>query len=151
MTLYCPVQDDGEDWISSLGRARRRMSNEAGRTASASSIAPARLHDAMRYVVLGSGKRARPLLAFAAGELTGAEPGRVCLAACAVELIHAYSLVHDDLPAMDDDDLRRGKPSCHREYDEATALLVGDALQSLAFEILSRPGLLTDASRQLAI
>jgi farnesyl diphosphate synthase len=117
----------------------------------ASSIAPTRLHEAMRYAVLGSGKRARPLLAFAAGELTGAEAGRVCLAACAIELIHAYSLVHDDLPAMDDDDLRRGKPSCHREYDEATALLVGDALQSLAFDILSRPGLLTDASHQLAM
>jgi farnesyl diphosphate synthase len=115
------------------------------------SVAPQRLHDAMRYTVLGGGKRVRPLLAFAAGEVAGADSQRVCTAACAVELIHAYSLVHDDLPAMDDDDLRRGQPSCHREYDEATALLVGDALQSLAFEILSRPALLADPPRQLAM
>ena len=98
---------------------------------------PARLHGAMRYAVLGGGKRVRPLLAMAAGELAGADEGRVTLAACAVELIHAYSLVHDDLPAMDDDVLRRGKPTCHVEYDEATALLVGDSLQSLAFEVLT--------------
>ncbi|MGE5027159.1 MAG: polyprenyl synthetase family protein [Betaproteobacteria bacterium] len=100
-------------------------------------IAPQRLHQAMRYAVLGGGKRIRPLLAFAAGELTGADPRRVDGAAAAVELIHAYSLVHDDLPCMDDDDLRRGKPTCHIEYDEATALLVGDALQTLAFEVLT--------------
>jgi farnesyl diphosphate synthase len=98
---------------------------------------PPRLHAAMRYAVLGGGKRVRPLLACAAGELGGAPLERTLLAGAAVELIHAYSLVHDDLPCMDDDVLRRGKPTCHVEYDEATALLVGDALQSLAFEVLA--------------
>ena len=106
-----------------------------------SSVLPSRLHDAMRYSVLGGGKRVRPLLALAAGELAGADSDRVMPAACSVELIHAYSLVHDDLPAMDDDVLRRGRPTCHVEYDEATALLVGDSLQSLAFEILASPPL----------
>ena len=100
-------------------------------------IAPQRLHEAMRYAVLDGGKRVRPLLAFAAGELAGAETARVDVAAAAVELIHAYSLVHDDMPCMDDDVLRRGKPTCHKQYDEATALLVGDALQTLAFQLLA--------------
>jgi len=98
---------------------------------------PARLHEAMRYAVLGGGKRIRPLLVYAAGAVVGAPAEALDDAACAVELIHAYSLVHDDLPAMDDDDLRRGRPTCHRAYDEATAILVGDALQTLAFEVLS--------------
>src|SRR5512140_1668725 len=92
-------------------------------------LEPRRLHEAMRYAVLGGGKRVRPLLAYAAGELTGAPAARVERVAVAVELIHAYSLVHDDLPCMDDDVLRRGKPTVHVEFDEATALLVGDALQ----------------------
>src|SRR5450830_1026008 len=100
-------------------------------------LAPQRLHQAMRYVALGGGKRVRPLLAFAAGEVTRADVGRVAIAGTAVELIHAYSLVHDDLPCMDDDVLRRGKPACHVEFDEATALLAGDALQPLAFQILA--------------
>jgi farnesyl diphosphate synthase len=91
---------------------------------------------AMRYAVLGGGKRMRPLLAYAAGEAAGADPDRVDGAAAAVELIHAYSLVHDDLPCMDDDALRRGKPTCHVTFGEATALLAGDALQALAFETL---------------
>ena len=99
---------------------------------------PARLHQAMRYASLNGGKRVRPLLAFAAGELTGGSPEKLEIVSCAVELIHAYSLVHDDLPCMDDDVLRRGRPTCHVEYDEATALLVGDSLQSLAFELLTR-------------
>ena len=99
--------------------------------------APARLHEAMRYSTLGGGKRMRPLLCHAAGEALGADPLHVDAAACAVELIHAYSLVHDDLPCMDDDVLRRGRPTCHVEYDEATALLVGDALQTLAFQMLA--------------
>ena len=114
-----------------------------------SSIAPERLHEAMRYAVLGGGKRVRPLLAFAAGEVTGADPDRVQHAAAAIELIHAYSLVHDDMPAMDDDALRRGKPTVHVEFDEATALLVGDALQSLAFDILASQPLANDAATQL--
>jgi farnesyl diphosphate synthase len=112
-------------------------------------IAPRRLHQAMRYAVLGGGKRVRPLLAFAAGELAEADVERVSIAAAAVELIHAYSLVHDDLPCMDDDVLRRGKPTCHVEYDEATALLVGDALQSLAFQLLAEYPLSGDAKTQL--
>ena len=103
----------------------------------AANVAPERLHEAMRYTVLGGGKRVRPLLAFAAGELSRASEERVTIAAAAVELIHVYSLVHDDLPCMDDDVLRRGKPTCHVEYDEATALLVGDSLQSLAFQLLA--------------
>jgi farnesyl diphosphate synthase len=103
----------------------------------------------MRYAVLGGGKRVRPLLAFAAGELAAADPARVAIAGAAVELIHAYSLVHDDLPCMDDDVLRRGKPTCHVEYDEATALLVGDALQSLAFQALAEYRLADDPAVQL--
>jgi farnesyl diphosphate synthase len=99
------------------------------------------LHEAMRYAVLGGGKRVRPLLAYAAGEFALADTVHVDSAAAAVELIHAYSLVHDDLPCMDDDVLRRGKPTCHVAYGEATALLAGDALQSLAFAVLSRDGL----------
>jgi geranylgeranyl pyrophosphate synthase len=98
---------------------------------------PARLHEAMRYSVLGGGKRIRPALLFAAARAVGLTEDQVEAAACAVELVHVYSLVHDDLPAMDDDDLRRGRPTCHKAFDEATALLVGDALQPLAFELLA--------------
>ncbi|KMY85281.1 Octaprenyl diphosphate synthase / Dimethylallyltransferase / (2E,6E)-farnesyl diphosphate synthase / Geranylgeranyl pyrophosphate synthetase [Candidatus Paraburkholderia calva] len=103
-------------------------------------VAPARLHEAMRYAVLGGGKRVRPLLCHAAGELTGTSTQAVEAASCALEMIHVYSLVHDDMPAMDDDALRRGKPTVHIQYDEATALLVGDALQSQAFIALTAQG-----------
>ena len=99
---------------------------------------PRRLHEAMRYAVLGGGKRVRAVLVLATGEALRADAGRIEPAACAVEFIHAYSLVHDDLPCMDDDDLRRGVPTCHRAFGEATALLAGDALQALAFETLAR-------------
>jgi len=99
---------------------------------------PARLHQAMRYSCLNGGKRVRPLLAFAAGELCLADQCKLETVSCAVEMIHAYSLVHDDLPCMDNDVLRRGRPTCHVEYGEATALLVGDSLQTLAFELLTR-------------
>lgn len=109
---------------------------------------PQHLHEAMRYAALGGGKRIRPLLAFAAGELSGAAPEKLDLVACAIELIHAYSLVHDDLPCMDDDMLRRGRPTCHVEYGEATALLVGDSLQTLAFELLANTDL-GEPARQL--
>jgi farnesyl diphosphate synthase len=98
---------------------------------------PGRLHAAMRYAALGAGKRIRPVLCYLAGEAVGVEPARLDGPAAAVEMIHAYSLVHDDLPAMDDDDLRRGRPTTHRAFDEATAILAGDALQVLAFEVLS--------------
>ena len=114
-------------------------------------VVPARLHEAMRYAVLQGGKRVRPLLAFAAGALSDAPAARLARAGVAVELIHAYSLVHDDMPCMDDDVLRRGKPTVHVAFDEATALLVGDALQSLAFTALSAPGLFADARAQLGM
>jgi geranylgeranyl pyrophosphate synthase len=96
-----------------------------------------RLCDAIRYSILNGGKRLRPILVYATGEALGALPESLDAAAAAVELIHCYSLVHDDLPAMDNDDLRRGKPTCHKAFDEATAILVGDAIQTLAFELLS--------------
>jgi farnesyl diphosphate synthase len=99
------------------------------------------LHRAMRYATLGGGKRVRPLLAYAAGEVAAADPAVVDAAAAAVELVHGYSLVHDDLPCMDDDTLRRGRPTCHVAFGEAIALLAGDALQALAFEVLARGGL----------
>src|ERR1039457_2677688 len=98
----------------------------------------ARLREAMRYSSLGGGKRLRPLLVYVTGESLGAPLEELDSPAAAVELIHVYSLVHDDLPAMDDDDLRRGRPTCHRAFDEATAVLVGDALQPLAFQLLAR-------------
>jgi len=97
---------------------------------------PKKLHQAMRYSVLGAGKRIRPLLVYASGETFGADLDKLDIPACAVELIHSYSLIHDDLPAMDNDDFRRGKPSCHKAFDEATAILAGDALFNLAFQIL---------------
>ncbi|HEX3060841.1 MAG TPA: farnesyl diphosphate synthase [Usitatibacter sp.] len=112
-------------------------------------IAPARLHDAMRYSTLGGGKRVRAMLVYGAGALTEAPAERLRIAASAVEMIHAYSLIHDDLPCMDDDVLRRGKPTCHVEFDEATALLAGDALQSLAFQLMSEYKLGDDAAVQL--
>lgn len=100
--------------------------------------APSRLHEAMHYVVFNGGKRIRPVLVYAAGEALGGELSALHAPAVAVELIHAYSLTHDDLPAMDDDDLRRGNPTCHKAFDEATAILVGDALLTLAFDVLAQ-------------
>ncbi|OUD15684.1 (2E,6E)-farnesyl diphosphate synthase [Thioflexithrix psekupsensis] len=100
---------------------------------------PDRLHQAMRYSVLNGGKRIRPLLVYLTGQAFDIKPEILDIPAVAVELIHAYSLIHDDLPAMDDDDLRRGKPTCHKAFDEATAILAGDALQTLAFYVLSAP------------
>ena len=114
-----------------------------------SRVAPTRLHDAMRYSTLGGGKRVRAMLVFGAGEVSEADPQRLKVAAAAVEMIHAYSLIHDDLPCMDDDVLRRGKPTCHVEFDEATALLAGDALQSLAFQLLAEYRLAESPDTQL--
>ncbi|HEX3631165.1 MAG TPA: farnesyl diphosphate synthase [Casimicrobiaceae bacterium] len=116
----------------------RRIETVLDRALAVGDDSPRRLQDAMRYAALGGGKRVRALLAYAGGELAGADPDDVDGAAAAVELIHAYSLVHDDLPCMDDDVLRRGKPSCHVAFGEAMALLAGDALQTLAFEVLAR-------------
>jgi farnesyl diphosphate synthase len=110
---------------------------------------PTRLHDAMRYATLGGGKRVRPMLAFASADVSAAPTARVKIVAAAVEMIHAYSLIHDDLPCMDDDVLRRGRPTCHIEFDEATALLAGDALQAMAFQIVSAHSLTDDPANQI--
>lgn len=135
-----------KDWMH---RHQQRAETALEHALPAASISPERLHEAMRYTTLGGGKRVRPLLAYAAGELAGADDSTLDAAVCAVECIHVYSLVHDDMPCMDDDALRRGKPTVHIQYDEATALLVGDALQTQAFDILSAPGLFADPARQL--
>jgi farnesyl diphosphate synthase len=132
-----------------MGGIQARMEAVLARLLPAARLAPARLHEAMRYAVLEGGKRVRPLLTFAAGEVAGAKAERLEVAAAAVELIHAYSLVHDDLPCMDDDVLRRGKPTVHVEFDEATALLAGDALQSLAFQLLAEYALADEPRAQL--
>lgn len=111
---------------------------------------PGHLHTAMRYVTLDGGKRVRPLLVYATGEVLGATEAVLDIPAAAVELVHVYSLVHDDLPAMDNDDLRRGKPTCHKAFDEATAILVGDALQALAFQLLAtHPRLVVSEGQRL--
>jgi len=137
------------DFTAWMGEVQARMEAALSRLLPAAQQRPARLHEAMRYATLEGGKRVRPLLAFAAGETAGASAERLEIAAAAVEMIHAYSLVHDDLPCMDDDVLRRGKPTTHVEYDEATALLVGDALQSLAFQLLSENVLAENPRTQL--
>jgi len=127
-----------EGWLRTHGQ-RSELALE--RLLDAANTNPTRLHEAMRYAAQGGGKRIRPLLVYAAGELgdnaSTETPATLDAAAAAIECIHAYSLVHDDLPCMDDDDLRRGRPTVHKAYDEATALLVGDALQTRAFEILA--------------
>ncbi len=117
--------------------AQERVELALARALGATDQAAPRLHEAMRYSVLGGGKRLRPLLVYITGEALGAAAADLDAPATAVELIHAYSLIHDDLPAMDDDDLRRGLPTCHRAFDEGTAILAGDALQALAFSVLA--------------
>ncbi len=130
-----PVPDS---FASQLEAWRARMEGALAARLPRTDQTPERLHAAMRYSVLGGGKRVRPILLLATARALGLAEDQVEAAACALELVHVYSLVHDDLPSMDDDDLRRGRPTCHKAYDEATALLVGDALQSLAFELLAR-------------
>jgi len=120
-----------------MAECHERLEHSFDRWLPAATTHPASLHKAMRYTVMDGGKRIRPALVYAGGQAAGAAPQSLDRAACAIELIHAYSLIHDDLPAMDDDDLRRGKPSCHRAFGEATAILAGDALQSLAFQVLA--------------
>jgi len=137
---------DFPNWMSGI---QQRTESALEAALPATGLAPARLHEAMRYAVLGGGKRVRPLLCHAAGAVFNVDSSVLDVPAIAVELIHAYSLVHDDLPCMDDDDLRRGKPSCHVQFDEATALLVGDALQTLAFQTLSNRLAGVAAARQL--
>ncbi|RPH62452.1 MAG: geranyl transferase [Burkholderiales bacterium] len=121
-------------WLAAHGQ---RVEHALERVLPPASMHPVRLHEAMRYAVLSGGKRVRPMLVYAAGEAVGAPGPALDCAACAVELIHAYSLVHDDLPCMDDDVLRRGRPTVHVQYGEALAMLVGDSLQALAFEVLA--------------
>src|SRR5512139_2007091 len=120
-----------------LVRWRQRVEREMDAWLPGETTSPGRLHAAQRYSALGPGKRIRPALVYATAETLGVPLETVDGAACAVELIHAYSLIHDDLPAMDDDDLRRGRPTCHRAFDEATAVLAGDSLQALAFSVLA--------------
>ena len=126
---------------ATFARLRDRIESQLDAALPSAAEAPHRLHQAMRHSVLGGGKRMRPLLVHAAGEVFGADPHQLDAPAMAVELIHAYSLVHDDLPAMDDDALRRGKPTTHVAYDEATAILAGDALQTRAFSLLAEAAL----------
>ncbi len=130
-----PPEMDFSEWMR---QSQAQLEAALSRLLPPSEAIPSRLHQAMRYASLNGGKRVRALLVFAAGELTRAQPKQLEIVASALELIHAYSLVHDDLPCMDNDVLRRGRPTCHVEYDESTALLVGDSLQSLAFELLAR-------------
>jgi geranylgeranyl pyrophosphate synthase len=133
-----PDESAGSDaFAAQLESWRVRMEQALAARLPQPEILPARLHEAMRYSVLGGGKRIRPALLFATARAVGLSEDDVEAAACAIELVHVYSLVHDDLPAMDDDDLRRGRPTCHKAFDEATALLVGDALQPLAFQLLA--------------
>jgi len=144
-----PAALEGADFQAWMGAMQARMEAALARLLPKPQHAPPRLHEAMRYAALEGGKRVRPMLAFAAGELVDADARRLEIAAAAVELVHAYSLVHDDLPCMDDDVLRRGKPTVHVEFDEATALLVGDALQALAFQLLAEHTLAADPAQQL--
>lgn len=137
-----------DDWMKAV---QSTMEDALASFLPSTAQAPARLHEAMRYAVLDGGKRVRPLLAFAAGDLFDAGQSMLARSAAAVEMIHAYSLVHDDMPCMDDDALRRGKPTVHVKYDEATALLVGDALQSQAFVVLSEGDEDVDAARRMAM
>ena len=116
------------------------------------SVQPEKLHEAMRYSVLGDGKRIRPVILYATGEAFGIDLAVLDGPACAVEIIHAYSLIHDDLPAMDDDELRRGRPTCHKAYDDATAILAGDALQALSFHILAHdPDIQVNVQQRLSM
>jgi geranylgeranyl pyrophosphate synthase len=128
-----------------LEHYRHRVEAALDRYLPPATCQPARLHEALRYAVLGPGKRIRPALCYLTGEALGVDAATLDGPAASVELIHAYSLVHDDLPAMDDDDLRRGRPTTHRAFDEATAILAGDALQVLAFEILATDPAMVDS------
>src|SRR5690554_2131601 len=137
------------DAATYLRRHQDRVSNRLQRLLEHCSV-DARLQAAMSYSVMAGGKRLRPMLAYAAAETLGADPGSADVPACALELMHTYSLIHDDLPAMDDDRLRRGQPTCHVRFDEATAILAGDALQNMAFELLiNAPDLQVDSDIRL--
>ena len=134
-----PVTDEAKTWLEEQLRERRGLVDSAlERWLPTEDERPPELHAAMRYAVLGEGKRLRPVLVLAAAEACGGEADQALRAAAAVEFVHCYSLVHDDLPAIDDDDLRRGRPTCHKVFGEAMAVLAGDALLTLAFEVLTK-------------
>ena len=144
------IESDSEDFVRRMGTYTDRTERCLDRVLRPADKVPARLHEAMRYAVLNGGKRIRPLLVYAAGACLGVAPEKLDVPATAIELLHAFSLVHDDLPAMDDDDLRRGQPTVHRKFDEATAILAADALQPLAFHTIAAAVALDDTeSRQL--
>ena len=128
---------DTEGFLEQVRAAQERSERALAQVLATEDVAAGRLQAAMRYSVLSGGKRLRPLLVYITGEALGARWEDLDAPAAAVELIHAYSLIHDDLPAMDDDDLRRGRPTCHKAFDEGTAILAGDALQALAFAVLA--------------
>jgi farnesyl diphosphate synthase len=141
---------DSRSFEPLLTEYQNRVDKSLARWLPADSVNPPELHQAMRYSVLAPGKRVRPVLVYATAAALGLDLKLVDGAAAAVEIIHAYSLIHDDLPAMDDDDLRRGRPTCHKKFDEATAILAGDALQALAFYILSHdPDMTTNCQARL--
>jgi farnesyl diphosphate synthase len=150
-SLSSPKPLTEHDFTAFASACSERVNQQLDRWLPKAVSLPARLHEAMRYATFNGGKRVRPLLVYATGLALDSPLHALDRPACAVELIHSYSLVHDDLPAMDDDDLRRGKPTCHRAYDEATAILVGDALQSMAFELLCDPQAEIEPERQLAM
>lgn len=141
--MTTPTLSDASRLSDYVGEARRQVDEALARylpvaAGPAWSGCPARLAEAMRYSTLAGGKRLRPVLCLMAAEACGGARSAALPAACALELVHTYSLIHDDLPAMDDDDLRRGRPTCHKAFDEATAVLAGDGLLTLAFEVVSR-------------
>jgi len=143
---------DNSELANLIATSSARVQQALAQWLPAADCKPARLHQAMRYAALSGGKHVRPLLVYATGQSLGQDINTLDGPACAVELVHAYSLVHDDLPAMDDDDLRRGQPTCHKAYGEAIAILAGDALQTLAFDILSQdPSMTATAEQRLAM
>ena len=139
------MNNDLKDYLSA---SQNRVERALEARLPSVTILPEKLHDAMHYTVLNGGKRMRPMLTYCTGKALGISPEALDGPACAVEFIHVYSLIHDDLPAMDDDDLRRGKPTCHIAYDEATAILTGDALQALAFHTLANDPTITTSSEK---
>jgi len=138
-----------KQFSDALNHYQQRVNTQLGQYIQSTDPISHSLNSAMNYGTLLGGKRVRPFLVYAVGEMLGSTLKSLDPLACAIECIHAYSLIHDDLPAMDDDDLRRGQPSCHKKFDEATAILAGDALQSLAFDIISRPNQSIDSQTQV--
>jgi geranylgeranyl pyrophosphate synthase len=137
-----------QDLKTYLVSCQSRVESALAQRLPSETVLPLQLHNAMRYSVLNGGKRMRPMLTYATGQVLGILPNALDAIACAIECIHVYSLIHDDLPAMDDDDLRRGKPTCHKAFDEATAILAGDGLQAFAFELLAHDSTITASAQK---